>query len=101
MNIIESLLARVIEARLNDAGQVNKGFPCKVYATKAAAEKATAEAAANVGRLFDTAATSAPYMVLNVEAWGKWVGCINLSEVMRRSTSQGGYLGAEQGFFKF
>lgn len=43
-------------------------------------------------------ARPADYVVFYVEAWGRWVGCVNLSELLRRDTSTGGYLGICTGF---
>lgn len=97
-NIVNEIVARVIEAK----GE-NKTFPCKTYATEAAAEKATAKAAANVGNYFHKTGEGRParYIVAHVAEWGRWVGAIDLSETLRRSDSTGGYLGVEPGFFKF
>lgn len=96
-NIIETLTARIEDYR-----KENKN-PCKNYATKEAAEKATAkmalEAAAYFNHPDNLQFESAKYVVFYVEAWGRWVGCINLSELIRRSTSTGGYLGFCTGFY--
>ena len=43
----------------------------------------------------------AQYVVFYNEAWGRWVGCICISEVLHRSTSTGGYLGICKGFFTY
>lgn len=98
-NLIDKLTARIEDYRTT-----NKN-PCKNYKTKEAAEKATARAAQHVGTCFDRAyrkdAPSAEYVVFYIEQWGKWVGCINMSEVLRRPESAGGYLGIEPGFFKY
>ncbi|BCG66169.1 hypothetical protein Bhz58_00034 [Stenotrophomonas phage vB_SmaS_Bhz58] len=96
-NIIAELTARIEEYRKD-----NKN-PCKNYGTEAAAEKATAKAAANIGNYFAKTGEGKParYVVFYVEAWGRWVGCIELSETLRRPESTGGYLGVEPGFFKF
>lgn len=95
MNIITELTRQIEDYR-----KENK-TPCKNYKTQAAAEKATAAAAANIGECFDREGKSANYIVFYIEAWGRWVGCIEMSEVLRRPTAVGGYLGVEPGFFKF
>ena len=86
-NIITELTARIEDYR-----STNKN-PCKNYATQAAAtyfDKQNREDA-----------PSADYVVFYVEAWGRWVGCINLSELLRRSNSTGGYLGFCKDFFTY
>jgi hypothetical protein len=99
MNIIATLTARIEDYRAT-----NKQ-PCKNYATEAAAEKATAkmaQAAANYfsrDKGFD--ACPAQYVVFYNEAWGRWVGAINMSELIQRGTSTGGYLGFCEGFYTF
>jgi hypothetical protein len=96
-NIIANLTARIEEYRAE-----NKN-PCKNYATEAAAEKATLDMAQRAANHFDRDQRKdvppADYLVFYVEAWGRWVGCINMSEVMRRPTSTGGYIGICTGFF--
>ncbi|ALH23768.1 hypothetical protein FDH70_gp62 [Pseudomonas phage PaMx25] len=98
-NIITELTARIEDYR-----STNKN-PCKNYATQAAAEKATAKMAQAAATYFDKQnredAPSADYVVFYVEAWGRWVGCINLSELLRRSNSTGGYLGFCKDFFTY
>lgn len=98
-NVIRDLTARIEEYR-----STNKR-PCKNYATEAAAEKATADMAQRAATYFDKQnradAPSAHYVVFYVEAWGRWVGCINLSELIQRSNSTGGYLGFCTGFFTY
>jgi len=96
-NIINDLTARIEAYR-----KENKN-PCKNYATQAAAEKATAAMAQHAATHFDRDqrkdAPMADYVVFYVEAWGRWVGCINLSELIRRPNSTGGYLGVCTGFY--
>lgn len=103
MNIVKSLIARIEEYRAT-----NKN-PCKNYATEAAteaaAEKATAQMAQDVANYFHkergVEARPAQYVVIYNEAWGRWVGAINMSELIQRSSSTGGYLGYCTGFFVF
>lgn len=99
MNIIKDLISRIENYR-----HTNKN-PCKNYATEAAAEKATAAMAQAVATHFHIAgaddARSANYVVFYVESWERWVGCIQLSELIQRKTSTGGYLGFCQDFFTF
>jgi hypothetical protein len=99
MNIIASLTARIEDYRAT-----NKQ-PCKNYATEAAAEKATAAmaqaAAVHFSRNQDPEARPAQYVVFYNEAWGRWVGAVNLSELLQRQSSTGGYLGYCKGFYTF
>ena len=99
MNIIESLTARIEEYRAT-----NKQ-PCKNYATQQAAEKATAKMAQDAANHFlreqNINACPAQYVVFYNAAWGRWVGAVNLSELIQRSTSTGGYLGFCTGFYTF
>lgn len=95
MNIIENLIERIEEYRAT-----NKQ-PCKNYATAAAAEKATAAAAAAAGKYFDRTAQPARYVVFFNPAWGRWVGAMDYSELFRRPTAVGGYVGAIPGFYTY
>lgn len=90
-----------LTARIEDYRATNKN-PCKNYATEAAAEKATAAAAkrAAVWLTRDEAAKPARYVVFYVEAWGRWVGCLDFTELLRRKDA-GGYVGCCPGFFSF
>ena len=91
MNITKTLITRIEEYRAT-----NKN-PCKNYATEAAAEKATAQMAQDVANYFHkergVEARPAQYVVIYNEAWGRWVGAINMSELIQRSSSTGGYIG--------
>jgi hypothetical protein len=101
MNTIETLIARIEECRAT-----NKQ-PCKNYGSKEAAEKATAKMAQDAANHFDAPrradAPSARYVVFYNEAWGRWVGAIDLTELLARKTSTGGYLGicSAKGFYSF
>jgi hypothetical protein len=101
MNIIASLTARIEEYRTT-----NKN-PCKNYASEAAAEKATAKMAQDAANYFSKTpgveARPAQYVVFYNEAWGRWVGGINMSELIQRSSSTGGYLGfcGAKGFYTY
>ena len=95
MNIIETLTARIEEYRLT-----NKQ-PCKNYATKEAAEKATAKAAEAAGKYFDSEGRAPRYVVFFIPAWGRWVGGLDYTELFRRSTANGGYIGAIAGFYVY
>jgi hypothetical protein len=100
MNVIAALTARIEEYRAE-----NKN-PCKNYATEAAAEKATAKMAQDAANYFykerGVEARPAQYVVFYNAAWGRWVGCIDLTELMKRNTSTGGYVGDFcKGFFTF
>lgn len=99
MNIIDSLIARIEEYRAT-----NKN-PCKNYATREAAEKATAKMAQEAATYYDKddnkEVRSARYLVFYIEPWGRWVGAIQLSELLNRKNSTGGYLGFCTGFYTF
>jgi predicted ATPase len=100
MNIITSLTERIEDYRLT-----NKQ-PCKNYSTQEAAEKATARMANDVAAYFTRhtpheAVKSANYVVFYVEAWGRWVGCIDMTELLGRKTSTGGYVGFCKSFFTY
>lgn len=97
-NVITELTAR-IEEYLAD----NKN-PCKNYATEATAEKAAQKMAKAAGEYFTMKGETvkpARYVVFKVEAWGRWVACFDMTELMQRSTSTGGYIGFCTGFFCF
>lgn len=99
MNIIQSLTERIEDYRTT-----NKN-PCKNYATREAAEKATAKAAQFAATYFDKQnrddAPSAHYVVFYIEAWGRWVGALDYSELLKRSNNSGGYLGCCPGFYTY
>jgi len=93
MNVINDVISRIEDARAT-----NKS-PCKNYATEAAADKATKKIAELVGQYHGT--RPANYIVIYNEAWGRWVGAIDLNELISRKDAIGGYLGlaANKGFF--
>ncbi len=101
MNQVDQLIARV------EAYRATNKNPCKSYKTKAAAEKATAEvaqlAANHFAILRNINAVPARYMVVFVPAWGRYVGAIDLTELMGRASSTGGYMGicSARGFFSY
>lgn len=102
MNIITTLVARVEDYR-----STNKN-PCKNHATEAAADRATANVAKWAALHFskdqtltmDTV-TPARYVTFYVEAWGRWVGAVDMTELLARPSSTGGYLGICGDFFTF
>lgn len=95
MNIIETLTARIEEYRAT-----NKN-PCKNYATKEAAEKALIEASKRAGAYFDQDGVPPRFVVFYNEAWGRWVGAMDYTELFRRKSCMGGYVGAITGFFTY
>ena len=95
MNIIETLTARIEDYRLT-----NKQ-PCKNYTTKEAAEKALTAASARAGVYFDQNKESARYVVFFIPAWNRWVGAMDYTEMFRRKTCMGGYVGAISGFYTY
>lgn len=96
MNVINELLARVEAYRLS-----NKN-PCKNYGSREKAEQATAEMAQRAARYFTQSEDAAParYVVFYNEAWGRWIGGIDLTELLRRPNSAG-YVGFCTGFFTY
>jgi len=99
MNIITSLTVRIEDYR-----STNKN-PCKSYATQQSAEKATSEMAQAAATYFDAKhrsdAPSASYVVFYIEAWGRWVGAIDINNLIRRPNHAGGYLGFCKGFYSY
>lgn len=95
MNVITQLTTRIEEYRAS-----NKN-PCKNYATEAAAEKATAAMAARAGVHFSKSGKAARYVVFFIPAWGRWVGAVDMTEMMSRQDFQGGYLGFCTGFYTY
>lgn len=93
-----------LTARIEDFRSTNKN-PCKSYTTEAAADKAGNEMALKAAGYFSTGPVeevkSARYVVFYVAAWGRWVACIDLTELLQRKTSTGGYLGYCKGFFTY
>ena len=96
MNTIKNIEARIEKYRID-----NKN-PCKNYATEVAAEKAVSKMARLVADHHECK-NSAEYVVFFIEAWGRWVGAINLNELIRRDEAKGGYLGfaASKGFYTY
>ncbi len=95
MNVIDTLIARIEEYR-----STNKQ-PCKNYGTQQAAEKAVAAAAQKAGQYFDRNGVPARYVVFFNQAWGRWVGAMDYTELLSRKTCQGGYIGAITGFYTY
>ena len=93
MNIIKHLIKRIEDYR-----KTNKQ-PCKNYATEERAEKATKKVAKLCQEHLDLE-QPIRYVVFYNEAWGRWVGAINLSEVNTRSDFRGGYMGIAS-YYKF
>lgn len=102
MNVIKSLIARVEEYRETNMN------PCKNYATEAAAERATLAVAKRAALHFardrsailDTVAP-ARYITVYIESWGRWVGAVDMTELLSRPSSTGGYLGVCGDFFTY
>lgn len=96
MNLIAQLTARIEEFRATNAR------PCKSYATEQAAEKATGDVAKLAARHMLRREDAAParYVVFFNEAWGCWVGCVDMTELLSRKGA-GGYVGICKGFFSY
>jgi hypothetical protein len=95
MNIVANLIERIEEYRAT-----NKQ-PCKNYATEQAAVKALEQASIRAGAIFDTDKKPARYVVFYVPAWNRWTGAMDYSELFRRQSCAGGYVGAVSGFFTY
>ncbi len=99
MNFIDNLTARI------EGYRATNKHPCKNYATREAAEKSTAKMAQQAATYFDKQfrenAPSARYVVFYIEPWGRWVGAIDLTELLCRENSTGGYLGVCTDFFTY
>lgn len=100
MNIVKDLIAR-IEKRLTETKN-----PCKLYATEAKAEAVAVELAQLCADHFaktGTATRPARYVVVLIPSVNKWTVGFDLTEVMNRADSTGGYLGimSERGFYTF
>ena len=98
MNVITTLTARIL-----DYYATNKN-PCKNYGSEAAAESATSKVAMVAAQHFtkpNEKVVSARHVVLYAAEMGRWVGCVDLTELMRRNTSTGGYIGVCKGFFSY
>ena len=86
MNIIKYLIERIEGYR-----KTNKQ-PCKNYATEEKAETAAKKVAELCQRELDLR-QPVRYIVFYNEAWGRWVGAIDISEIQTRADFKGGYLG--------
>lgn len=87
-NLITRITAEIIEQRGS-----KKGFPCKTFATQAAADVAGAAMAEMVREHFAPASQrECDFISFRVDAWDRWVVVIFQSEVMQRPGSQGGYI---------
>lgn len=100
MNVIKDLTKRIEEYR-----ETNNS-PCKNYGSEAAAEKAAKKMAMTAAEHFTKQGKTvrpARYVVFFIESWGRWVAAIDLSELVNRSSSTGGYLGicGARGFYSY
>ena len=93
MNIIKHL-----EQRIESYRKENKN-PCRNYSTEEKAEKFYSEVAMKAAKYFHKDGNnaqnvqSAHYVVFFNKAWGRWVGGIDMTELLNRPDSTGGYLG--------
>lgn len=97
MNIVQELSARIEEYRAT-----NKR-PCANYATEASATRAAEKVAATVGKELSRNHDGAPcrFVVFYIPAWGRWVACLDFTELLARKDFGGGYLGIAPDFFKY
>ena len=59
------------------------------------------EAAKRAGVYFDQNGVPPRFVVFYNEAWGRWVGAMDYTELFRRKTCLGGYVGAITGFYTY
>lgn len=101
MNVNAELIAR-IEARRAETKN-----PCKSYKTEAKAEEVAAAFAVKLANYFSrfnaTDIRPCRYVVVYNEAWGRWVVGFDLTELLGRNTSTGGYIGVagDAGFYTY
>jgi hypothetical protein len=99
MNVAAQLIAR-IEARRAETAK-----PCKSYSTEAKAEAVAADYAQKLANYFVVADVqqAARYIVVYNAAWGRWVIGFDLTELLSRRTSTGGYVGvaSDAGFYTY
>jgi len=98
-NVVADLIARIEERRTETKN------PCKNYSTEAKAESVAKRFSKEFAAHFAVAKTQQPcrYVVAFDQAWGKWIVGFDLTELMGRKTSTGGYVGvaAQAGFFSY
>ncbi len=94
MSITSNLIERIEHRR-----EEHKN-PCPNYATEMNAEKAAKKMALIAGEHFGTT-NPARYVVFYIESWGRWVAAIDLTELLSRRESVGGYLGVCHPFYTF
>lgn len=99
MNVIANLTDRI------EAFRATNKNPCKNYSTQDAADKAAQKMALMVAqhhsKYQNIDVVPARYFVFYIEAWGRWVAAIDLTELLNRPTMTGGYIGlcGSKGFF--
>ena len=96
MNIIDKVIARIEDYR-----KENKN-PCKSYKTAESAERATAKIAAMVAEHHGCKLPANHFVAYNKD-WGRYIGAIDINELIRREEATGGYVGlcSEKGFYSY
>lgn len=96
MNIIDEVVLKIEEHRKECKN------PCKNYKNKTSAERTTAHMAEIAGRHF-SCDEPARYIVVYIESWDRWIGAIDLTELLQRKEHKGGYLGvcSSEGFYTY
>ena len=99
MNIVKFIIDSIEERRAETK------TPCKSYATQAKAEEIAAPLAQQFANHFSIDGTQQPcrYIVAHDDAWGRWIVAFDFTEMLRRDTSTGGYIGiaADRGFYTY
>ena len=83
MNITADLIQRIEDYRKD-----NK-FPCKNYASEAAAEKAANDMADKASKFYSIPRDSVRYIVFFNPAWGRWCAAFESAPLLKN----GGYIG--------
>ena len=99
MNVTTKLLNRINE-RLTETKS-----PCKLYATESSADKAGLKVAEKAAKHFapygQQNTQPANYLVIYIPSIEKWTACIDMSELLSRRDSAGGYLGICGNFYTY
>ena len=98
-NLTADLIARIESRRAETKN------PCKSYATEARANAVAEKYAQEFADYFALSETQRPcgYIVAFDDAWQRWVIGFDLSGLLSRTTSTGGYVGcvAHAGFYSY
>lgn len=96
MNVIDTLIER-IERRAKETKT-----PCKLYSSYEAADRAGSKIASEVGDIHESR-RGANYVVFEIPSLGKWTAAIDLTGLLSRPETVGGYVGyaGQKGFYTY